>query len=242
MKFFTCLVSLFLFSTFASGNEDRPPWAGFSGQAMVRLMEKTDGGFRVQVLRVNRVWKNNRASKPESLTGQSILVEFRGEGEARMMQQAFARTLERGQTFPLELGHGEGNRWYVLELNGDQRESARRALPSERGDARRGGEKGQPRERGFDREARPEGEIDREAHRRELEMIEKRKWESRDVPREGEASRPREGAGDLRIDAVRQELQVELLRTELRNVHIENAELRFRLQQLENRLRALEKR
>ena len=54
-----------------------------------------------------------------------------------MMQQAFARTLERGQTFPLELGHGEGNRWYVLELNGDQRESARRALGSGRGDIRR---------------------------------------------------------------------------------------------------------
>ncbi len=232
MKFFTCLVSLFLFSTFAPGNEERPPWAGFSGQAMVRLTEKTDGGFRVQVLRVNRVWKNNRASKPESLTGQSILVGIRGAGEARMMQQAFARTLERGQTFPLELGYGEGNRWYVLELNGDQREMARRALISERGDLRREGEKEQPRERGFDRDA----------HRRELEMIEKRKRESREASREGEASRPREGAGDLRIDAVRQELQVELLRTELRNVHMENAELRFRLQQLENRLRALEKR
>ena len=73
-------------------------------------------------------------------------------------------------------------------------------------------------------------------------MIEKRKRESRNAPREGEASRPREGAGDIRIDAVRQELQVELLRGELKNVHMENAELRFRLQQLENRLRALEKR
>ena len=73
-------------------------------------------------------------------------------------------------------------------------------------------------------------------------MIEKRKRESRDAPREAELSRSREGAGDLRIDAVRQELQVELLRSELRNVHMENAELRFRLQQLENRLRALEKR
>ena len=242
MKFFTCLVPLFWFSTFALGNEERPPWAGFSGQAMVRLAEKTDGGFRVQVLRVNRVWKNNRASKPESLAGQSILVGFRGEGEARMMQQAFARTLERGQTFPLELGHGEGNRWYVLELNGDQRESARRALGSGRGDIRREREREQPRERGFDREARPEREIERDAHRRELEMIEKRKRESRDAPREAELSRSREGAGDLRIDAVRQELQVELLRSELRNVHMENAELRFRLQQLENRLRVLEKR
>jgi hypothetical protein len=41
---------------------------------------------------------------------------------------------------------------------------------------------------------------------------------------------------------MRQEIQVELLRGELKNVHAENAELRFRLQQLENRLRALEKR
>jgi hypothetical protein len=248
MKFISLFVPLFLFSTFASGDEERPPWAGFSGQAMVRLAEKTDGGLRVQVLRVNRVWKNNRASKPESLTGQSILVGFRGEGEARMIQQAFASTLERGQTFPLELGQGEGNRWYILELNGDQRELARRALANRRGDAREVDarpaerERDQPRERESDRDARPERERERDAHRRELETIEKRKRESRDAPREGEASRPREGAGDLRIDAMRQEIQVELLRGELKNVHMENAELRFRLQQLENRLRALEKR
>jgi len=228
MKFISCLVLLFLFSTFASGDEERPPWTGFSGQAMVRLAEKTDGGLRVQVLRVNRVWKNNRASKPESLTGQSILVGFRGEGEARMMQQAFASALERGQTFPLELGQGEGNRWYILELNGDQRELARRALANRRGDAREGDarpaerEREQPRERESDRDARPERE--------------------REPQRDREVARPREGEGDLRMQAMRQEIQVELLRGELKNVHAENAELRFRLQQLENRLRALEKR
>ena len=44
------------------------------------------------------------------------------------------------------------------------------------------------------------------------------------------------------MQAMRQEIQVELLRGELKNEHAENAELRFRLQQLENRLRALEKR
>ena len=227
MKFFTCLVPLFWFSTFALGNEERPPWAGFSGQAMVRLAEKTDGGLRVQVLRVNRVWKNNRAAKPESLTGQSILVGFRGAGEARMMQQAFASALERGQTFPLELGQGEGNRWYILELNGDQRELARRALANRRGDAREGDarperEREQPRERESGRDARPERE--------------------REPQRDREVARPREGDGDFRLQTMRQEIQVELLRGELKNVHAENAELRFRLQQLENRLRALEKR
>ena len=229
MKFISFLVPLILFSTFALGDEERPPWTGFSGQAMVRLAEKVDGGLRVQVLRVNRVWKNNRASKPESLTGQSILVGFRGEGEARMMQQAFASALERGQTFPLELGQGEGNRWFVLELNGDQRELAQRALANRRGDAREGDarpserERDQPRERESDRDARP---TERE----------------REPQRDREASRPREGEGDLRLNAMRQEIQVELLRGELKNVHAENAELRFRLQQFENRLRALEKR
>jgi hypothetical protein len=272
MKFISFLVPLFLFSTFASGDEERPPWAGFSGQAMVRLAEKVDGGLRVQVLRVNRVWKNNRASKPESLTGQSILVGFRGEGEARMMQQAFASALERGQTFPLELGQGEGNRWFVLELNGDQRELAQRALANRRGDAREGDarpserERDQPREREFDRDARPERErdqprereSDRDARPAERERDQPRDREQpreresnrdarpterdREPQRDREASRPREGEGDLRLNAMRQEIQVELLRGELKNVHAENAELRFRLQQLENRLRALEKR
>jgi hypothetical protein len=267
MKFISFLVPLFLFSTFASGDEERPPWAGFSGQAMVRLAEKVDDGLRVQVLRVNRIWKNNRASKPESLTGQSILVGFRGEGEARMMQQAFASALERGQIFPLELGQGEGNRWYILELNGDQRELAQRALANRRGDAREGDarpverERDQPREREFDREARPvererdqprEREFDRDDRPAERERDQPRERESdrdarptereREPQRDREVARPRGGEGDLRIHAMRQEIQVELLRGELKNVHAENAELRFRLQQLENRLQALEKR
>jgi hypothetical protein len=247
MKFISCLVPLFLFSTFASGDEERPPWAGFSGQAMVRLAEKVDDGVRVQVLRVNRIWKNNRAAKPESLTGQSILVGFRGEGEARMMQQAFASTLERGQTFSLELGQGEGNRWYILELNGDQRELAQRALVNRRGDAREGDtrpgerERDQPRERDFGRDARPERERD-QPRERESDRDARPTEREREPQRDREASRPRGGEGDLRLHAMRQELQVELLRGELKNVHAENAELRFRLQQLENRLRALEKR
>jgi hypothetical protein len=265
MKFISFLVPLFWFSIFASGDEERSPWAGFSGQAMVRLSEKLDDGLRVQVLRVNRVWKNNRASKPESLTGQSILVGFRGEGEARMMQQAFASALEREQTFPLELGQGEGNRWYILELNGDQRELAQRALANRRGDAREGDarpaergrdqqreresdrdarperEREQPREREFDRDARPERERDQPRERgfdRDARPTER----EREPQRDREASRPRGGEGDLRSHAMRQEMQIELLRGELKNVHAENAELRFRLQQFENRLRALEKR
>jgi len=241
MKFISFLVPLFLFSTFASGDEEMPPWAGFSGQAMVRLAEKTDGGLRVQVLRVNRVWKNNRASKPESLTGQSILVGFRGEGEARMMQQAFASALERGQTFPLELGQGEGNRWYILELNGDQRELARRALANRRGDARPEREREQPRERDFGRDARP-GEREREQPRERESGRDARPEREREPLRDREVARSREGEGDFRLQTMRQEIQVELLRGELKNVHAENAELRFRLQQLENRLRALEKR
>jgi len=265
MKFISFLVPLFLFSTFASGDEERPSWAGFSGQAMVRLAEKVDDGLRVQVLRVNRVWKNNRAAKPESLTGQSILVGFRGEGEARMMQQAFASALERGQTFPLELGQGEGNRWYILELNGDQRELARRALANRRGDAREGDarperERDQPRERESDRDARPgererdqprERDFGRDARPTERERDQPRERESdrdarpgreREPQRDREVARPREGEGDVRLHAMRQEIQVELLRGELKKVHAENAELRFHLQQLENRLRALEKR
>ena len=247
MKFISFLVPLFLFSTFASGEEERPPWAGFSGQAMVRLAEKVDDGLRVQVLRVNRIWKNNRASKPESLTGQSILVGFRGEGEARMMQQAFASALERGQAFPLELGQGEGNRWYILELNGDQRELAQRALANRRGDAREGDarpaerERDQPRERESDRDARP-AERERDQPRERDFGREARPERERELQRDREVARPREGEGDLRLHAMRQEIQVELLRGELKDVHAENAELRFRLQQLENRLRALEKR
>ena len=247
MKFISFLVPLILFSTFALGDEERPPWTGFSGQAMVRLAEKVDGGLRVQVLRVNRVWKNNRAAKPESLTGQSIVVGFRGEGEARMMQQAFASTLERGQTFPLELGQGEGNRWYILELNGEQRELAQRALASRRGDAREGDtrpaerEREQPRERDSDRDARPAERERGQPRERDFDRVARPERE-REPQRDREASRPREGEGDLRLHTMRQEMQVELLRGELKNVHAENAELRFRLQQLENRLRALEKR
>ena len=161
---------------------------------MVRLAEKTDGGFRVQVLRVNRVWKNNRASKPESLAGQSILVGFRGEGEARMMQQAFARTLERGQTFPwnwvMEKETG-GMFWNSMGING-----SRPGGPWVRGEEISvASGKGSSLVSGV-LIAKPgrSGEIERDVHRRELEMIEKRKRESRDAPREAELSRSRERA------------------------------------------------
>ena len=58
------------------------------------------------------------------------------------------------------------------------------------------------RERGFDREARPEREIERDVHRRELEMIEKKAGIPRRTAGCGAFAF---SAGDLRIDAVRQE-------------------------------------
>ena len=136
MKFFTCLVPLFWFSTFAFGNEERPPWAGFSGQAMVRLAEKTDGGFRVQVLRVNRVWKNNRASKPESLAGQSILVGFgrrRGPHDAA----GLCENLGAGADFSFGIGSWRRKPVVCFGTQWGSTESARRALGSGRGDIRR---------------------------------------------------------------------------------------------------------
>ena len=209
MKLFPTFLLFVGLSTFGIAQEIDPYLRGFSGQAMVRLSEKLDNGIRVKILKVNRVWKNNRAEKPESLTGKSIAVRLRGEGEARMFQQAFVSKLENGQTFPLEIGQ-DGGKWFILELNGDQREIAARVL--------------------------------REKRTREGDSDRPKTEASRDLPREERREKPMVRDREFRPQPNRNDLQNEILREELRRSHMENAELRFRLQQLEKRVKELEKR
>ena len=93
---------------------------GFSGQVMARVEGVLDVGVRIRVLKVNRVWKNNRVKKPNDLTQKSILIRARGNAEARNLQGAYLNGLRVGQTFPIEIRKSEENFWEILELNAEQ--------------------------------------------------------------------------------------------------------------------------
>ena len=105
---------------------------GFSGQVMARVEGVLDLGVRVRVLKVNRVWKNNRVKKPNDLIQKSILIRARGNAEARNLQGAYLNGLRVGQTFPIEIRKSEENFWEILELNAEQIRVASARLEAKR--------------------------------------------------------------------------------------------------------------
>ena len=105
---------------------------GFSGQVMARVEGVLDLGVRVRVLKVNRVWKNNRVKKPNDLIQKSILIRARGNAEARNLQGAYLNGLRVGQTFPIEIRKSEENFWEILELNAEQIRVASARLETKR--------------------------------------------------------------------------------------------------------------
>ncbi|MBI4569796.1 MAG: hypothetical protein HY719_15495 [Planctomycetes bacterium] len=105
---------------------------GFSGRLSGRVVEvQKDGlGFRLKVAKVLQVWKGNKAPKPESAVGQTLLINVPWEkGEGGKWRPVgnhvrFIRTLEPGEEVEIEVVNDEGERLHVLELSEAQRERA----------------------------------------------------------------------------------------------------------------------
>lgn len=131
---------------------------GFSGQVRGVVASKgVKNSFQYRVGRVIRVWKGNKAEKPEALVGRTVAVGPRWhKGEDGRWSQvpahvAFIRRLEPGQEITLEICNSEMRHFEILELSGDQRE-----------DAEGGGEE-EPEEEGA-------GKAGRVTHARESEL------------------------------------------------------------------------
>lgn len=132
MKLLLPLMFLNLLKPILGQERTENTFYGFSGQVMARVEGVLDVGVRVRVLKVNRVWKNNRVKKPNDLTQKSILIRTRGNAEARNLQGAYLNGLRVGQTFPIEIRKGEDNFWEILELNAEQKKVASVRLEAKR--------------------------------------------------------------------------------------------------------------
>jgi hypothetical protein len=81
--------------------------------------------FFFRVDRVLRVWRNNKAGRPEALVGKIILVHPRWKnGKVVPLHLAFTRRLEAGQAVTLEIINSERDLFGILELSKEQREAA----------------------------------------------------------------------------------------------------------------------
>ena len=104
---------------------------GFSGRVRGLVTAKGDKNtFTFKVARVLKVWKNNKAEKPEALAGHTVRVGPRwvqgdnGKWHPLERHVAFIRQLKVGEELTLEIFNAEGNHFNILELSAEQRESA----------------------------------------------------------------------------------------------------------------------
>ena len=143
---------------------------GFSGMVHGKIISKGEGHIMLQVTKVIRVWKNNKASNPDALKGKTVKVGPRwvkGEdGKWRRVEShvAFLNSLEVGQFLVLEIGHAKRDVFSVLELSEKQRELVKRNQQLEVG---AGGEREKEREKDRDKE-RPEASHEIEKKKKEI--------------------------------------------------------------------------
>ncbi len=105
---------------------------GFSGLVRGEVVAKGEkNAFTFKVYRVLRVWKNNKAEAPESITGRTIQIgprwEKADEGQWRPMSHhvAFVRYLFVGAEISIEVQNAELSHFNILELDEEQVEAMR---------------------------------------------------------------------------------------------------------------------
>ena len=129
-----CLYSSLLLFGYCFGEAERTEssFNGFSGQVIARVEAKLESGTKIKVLKVNRVWKSNRANQPEQLAEKSILIREQQTSSRNELQRAYLKGLRVGQNLQIEIKKGKNDFWEVLELNAEQRRIAQGQLASQR--------------------------------------------------------------------------------------------------------------
>jgi len=99
----------------------------FAGMIQGEVLAKLDGRLVLAVDKVTRVWKTNRAEKPEALVGQKVLVGVRTEeGRPAGRIARFVDILKPGDRVTLDVAHRRGEALTILELTAQQRERVQR--------------------------------------------------------------------------------------------------------------------
>ena len=129
-----CLYSSLLLFGYCFGEAERTEssFNGFSGQVIARVEAQLESGTKIKVLKVNTVWKSNRAKQPEQLAEKSILIREQQTSSRNELQRAYLKGLRVGQNLQIEIKKGENDFWEVLELNAEQRRIAQGQLASQR--------------------------------------------------------------------------------------------------------------
>jgi len=104
---------------------------GFSGRVRGVVTAKGEKNtFTIKVARVLEVWKNSKAKAPESLVGLSVRVGPRwvpgknSKWRPVEIHIAFIKRLKVGEELTIEIRNAEADHFNILELSGEQRESA----------------------------------------------------------------------------------------------------------------------
>ena len=99
-----------------SGERNLPDgMIGFRGVLVGRIIRKLDQGFVLKVERVDKVWENNRADRPEASVGKELIINIRPDKELGDRFLDTLRSLETGVRVLVEAFHFEGKHLTVVE-------------------------------------------------------------------------------------------------------------------------------
>ena len=88
---------------------------GFKGMLTGTVVKRIDHGFVLKVEKVLRVWKGNKAKRPQDAVGQLFTCIVRGEGRMNRRHLEIIRVLKVGDHVTAEAFHLEGDRLTLVE-------------------------------------------------------------------------------------------------------------------------------
>jgi len=99
---------------------------GFSGTLEGTVVAKQDCAFTLQVARIAKLWRGNKAENAESAIGKKLSIKARcgKDGKPSAIHVRFIGTLKVGGKLCIEAKDGKKG-LFILELNKEQREQAK---------------------------------------------------------------------------------------------------------------------
>ena len=100
---------------------------GFAGMITGKVITKGDAQVVVEVSKIDRVWKHNKAENPASLIGRRVTIRIvpqvyeKKEGYLVRVRQFFG-LLKAGDSESFDVKHSEGDSLIFLELTKAQME------------------------------------------------------------------------------------------------------------------------
>ncbi|PCJ60313.1 MAG: hypothetical protein COA79_09080 [Planctomycetota bacterium] len=122
---------LILICSVYAGDKNIPDGTdGFSGMVTGEIIKKEKNTLYVKIKEVKKLWKHNKAKKPNNLIGKTIKVNegwHKPKGTKKYKPNKwhvnFIKKVKLGKV-TLEIHTGDGDRFHLLELSHEQRKLA----------------------------------------------------------------------------------------------------------------------